>query len=121
MGLGYQFLATDKVDLRSSLGAGIRYQDFTTDSTSTVPVGSLDGGLRAVLGPFDYDLRSVYTPSFEQFSDYQLLTITGLTAKVIAGLGFRIQLKWEYDNMPAPGTAKSDTELSTALTYTLGS
>jgi len=49
------------------------------------------------------------------------LTITGLTAKVIAGLGFRIQLTWEYDNEPAPGTAKSDTELSTALTYTLGS
>ena len=120
-GLGYQFLATDKVDLRSSLGAGMRYEKFTTDSTSTVPVGSLDGGLRAVVGPFDYDLRTVYSPSFEQFSDYQLLTITGLTAKVIAGLGFRIQLTWEYDNEPAPGTAKSDTELSTALTYTLGS
>ncbi len=73
--------------------------------------------LRREAGRFDrkYGMR------FEQFSDYQLLTITGLTAKVIAGLGFRIQLTWEYDNEPAPGTAKSDTELSTALTYTLGS
>jgi len=125
-GLGYQFIQQPKLDLRSSVGAGLRYEKFwdsvteSSDSSTSVPTGSLDGALRAVLGPFDYDLRVVYSPNLEQFSDYQVLAITGLTAKVIAGLGFRIQLLWEYDNTPVGAAEKSDTELMTALTYTLG-
>lgn len=124
-GVGYQFIRREKLDLRSSLGAGLRYEKLflqrgAVDSSTSVPTGSLDGSLRVVLGPLDYDLRTVYAPSLEDFGDYQLLTITGLTAKVIAGLGFRIQLLWEYDNTPTAGSSKSDTELTTALTYTLG-
>jgi hypothetical protein len=49
------------------------------------------------------------------------VAITGLTARVIAGLGFRVQLLFEYDNTPTAGSGKHDTELTTALTYTLGS
>ncbi len=126
-GLGYQFIQQAKLDLRSSVGAGLRYEKFwdsvteSSDSSNSVPTGSLDGAFRAALGPFDYDLRVVYSPNLEQFSDYQVLALTGLTAKVIAGLGFRIQLLWEYDNTPVGLAEKSDTELMTALTYTLGS
>jgi len=124
-GVGFQFVERPTLDVRSSLGAGVRYEKFylqqgTIDSSATVPTGSLDGALRVVLGPLDYDLRTVYSPSLKDFNDYQLLTLTGLTAKVIAGLGFRIQLLWEYDNTPTEGSRKSDTELTTALTYTLG-
>ena len=125
VGVGYQFFQRDNLDLRSSLGAGIRYEKFflqqgTVDSSSTVPTGSLDGALRLALGPFDYDLKTVYSPSLDDISDYQVVTITGLTAKLIAGLGFRIQLLWEYDNTPTAGSEKNDTEFTTALTYTLG-
>ncbi len=124
-GVGYQFFQRDNLDLRSSVGAGVRYEKFflqqgTVDSSTTVPTGSLDGALRVALGPFDYDLRAVYAPSLDDISDYQVLALTGLTAKVIAGLGFRIQLLWEYDNTPTAGSEKNDTELTTALTYTLG-
>jgi putative salt-induced outer membrane protein len=124
-GVGYQFFQRDNLDLRSSLGAGVRYeklflQQGTVDSSTTVPTGSLDGALRVALGPFDYDLRTVYSPSLNDISDYQVVTLTGLTAKVIAGLGFRIQLLWEYDNTPTAGSEKNDTEFTTALTYTLG-
>ncbi len=124
-GLGYQFIQQPKLDLRSSLGAGVRHEKFflqegTVDSSSTVVSGSLDGSLRVVLGPFDYDLRAVYAPSLEDINDYQVVGITGLTARVIAGLGFRIQFLWEFDNTPTAGSEKHDTELTTALTYKLG-
>jgi putative salt-induced outer membrane protein len=124
-GMGYQFIQQPKLDLRSSVGAGIRYEKFflqegTVDSSTTVGTGSLDAAFRAELGPFNYDIRGVYAPAFNDFNDYQVLAITGLTARVIAGLGFRIQLLWEYDNTPTAGSEKNDTELTTALTYTLG-
>jgi putative salt-induced outer membrane protein len=125
-GLGYQFIQQAKLDLRSSVGAGVRHEKFflsggTVDSSKTVGTGSLDAAFRAVLGPFDYDLRGVYAPVLNDFNDYQLVAITGLTARVIAGLGFRVQLLFEYDNTPTAGSGKHDTELTTALTYTLGS
>jgi putative salt-induced outer membrane protein len=124
-GVGYQFFQKEKLDLRSSLGGGVRYEKYflqqgAVDSSTTVPTGSLDGSVRIALGPFDYDLRAVYAQSLEDISDYQVLALTGLTAKVIAGLGFRIQLLWEYDNTPTAGSEKNDTEFTTALTYTLG-
>jgi putative salt-induced outer membrane protein len=124
-GVGYQFFQRDDLDLRSSLGGGVRYEKFflqqgTVDSSATVPTGSLDGALRVRLGPFDYDLRTVYSPALDDIDDFQVVTLTGLTATVVAGLGFRIQLLWEYDNTPTVGSRKSDTELTTALTYRLG-
>jgi putative salt-induced outer membrane protein len=124
-GVGYQFFQRDNLDLRSSLGAGVRYEKFflqqgTVDSSTTVPTGSLDGALRVALGPFDYDLRTVYSPALEDIDDFQVVTLTGLTATLVAGLGFRIQLLWEFDNTPTAGSEKNDTEFTTALTYTLG-
>ena len=124
-GVGYQFIQRDNLDLRSSLGAGVRYeklflQQGTVDSSTTVPTGSLDGALRAALGPFDYDLRTVYAPALDDINDFQVVTLTGLTATLVAGLGFRIQLLWEYDNTPVVGAKKNDTEFTTALTYRLG-
>jgi putative salt-induced outer membrane protein len=124
-GVGYQFFQRDNLDLRSSLGAGIRYEKFylqqgTVDSSRTVPTGSLDAGLRVALGLFDYDLRTVYSPALDDIEDFQVMTLTGLTATLVAGLGFRVQLLWEYDNTPTAGSEKNDTEFTTALTYSLG-
>lgn len=119
-GGGYQFIESDKSDLRSAGALGVRYENFTTGGTQTVVIASLNGTLRHALGAFEFRFSGDFTPTLDDLEDYQFLGLTSLTATVVKGLGFRIGLLYEFDNTPLPDREKSDAELTTTLTYTLG-
>ncbi len=52
--------------------------------------------------------------------DFQLVSISGLTATIIAVFGFRIGLLYEFDSTPQMGREKNDATLTSNLMYSFG-
>ena len=119
-GTGYQFLATENADLRASAAPGVRYEDFTSGGSTTVGIISLNSAFRYKLGPLAFDIAADGSSSVADLKDFQLVSISGITATIIAGFGFRIGLLYEFDSTPQMGREKHDATLTTNLMYSFG-
>ena len=119
-GLGYQVIASDQTDLRFYASGGYRVENFASGGSNSTAVLGSGAGLRQALGPAWFNWSLDWSPSVEDFADYRLLSDASLTTSVIAGLGFRLAMRNEYNNMPPVGIDKHDMLISSALTYTIG-
>jgi putative salt-induced outer membrane protein YdiY len=120
-GLGYQILALTTTDFRLSLSGGYRREDFVApDSVSGTPILAAGTALKQRLGPIDLQWNFDWAPSTEDLQDYRILSTSSATTTIVAGLGFQIASRNEFNNNPPAGFKKHDWLLTTALTYSLG-
>lgn len=122
IGIGFRPISTGGTDLRLSGSGGFQVESFLTTGTDNTldAIAVIGADLQQELGVATLRWKTELTTLPASFSDYRLRSDASLTISVIKGLGFRIVAITEYDNTPQPGIQKTDTFLSTTLTYAPG-
>lgn len=119
-GLGFRALSTERTDLRISGSGGVRYESYVSGGTATVGVGGLGTDLKHDLGIAVLDWKVEFTESFQDLNDYQIRSEAALTVDVFQGLGLRLGLQNEFDNVPQPGIRNHDMLVTTTVSYSIG-
>lgn len=117
-GIGRKLGNTAKRDTEIRLGLGYTYETYTTGAADFESAG-LDVALlnTMTLGWAKMNNRLVWTPSFEEFTNYRLVHETSVDLP-IKGADFwklRMGVNNDYQSEPAAGIGKLDTTYYTAL------
>jgi putative salt-induced outer membrane protein YdiY len=119
LGSGYQFVESERTTL--ALEGGLSYVD---ENFSTAPDRSYVAGRWGV--KFDYYilpkslqffLNHTGLQSLESSKDLLLYTQTGFRIPFYKDLNLALQMNWQYDKSPAPGTEKNDYTYIISLGY----
>lgn len=120
MGMGYQFLETQYINL---LGKGtLNYVDerFTTGVERTTPafLWNLDFAWRFNDRGMELFHRHAMLQAFDSGDDFEINTTTGFKYPINGSFSSVIQLEYDYDNLPAEDAVdKRDRKWSIGLNY----
>ncbi len=118
-GAGYQLWETPEKNLSFELGLNYVNEDYIQADDNAYPAG------RWALN-YDKFLFKKATQLFhkhevllglEQVDDVSILTQTGLRFPLIERLNATFQVNWDWDNTPAPGTKRADTDYLATIGY----
>lgn len=119
-GLGLQVVATERTDFSISASGGVRVEQFVADGSETAAVLKPAFALRQHVGPVTLDWELGADSNVEQLRDSQFRSQVTFTTQVYKGLGFRVGILNEFDNVPRPGVEKHDMLVTTTLAYSIG-
>lgn len=117
VGLGYEAVANDRLDLDLEAGLAFLSEDFTTapdQEELTVDVGATADWHLGRWGTLSESLT--IRPSFDEGS-YQLRFANTLRSKLALGWALKLQNVLDYDSEPPPGVEKEDLLWIVALEY----
>lgn len=125
-GTGYQFWENSDAALAMTGGLVLVSERFRTPSNPGPDFVKEEERIAYRVGtdfrhqlPFGVDFfhRNEHVRSFEQGSDWQLTTTTGLSSTLVERLRSEIRFRYEVDNEPQPDTEREDIRLQVGLSY----
>ncbi len=103
----YSFSAALQGDLERFASAGWQEDIFAIDKKKIRL--SLRPKIRQKLGPITLDHVTFYQPALDDFSDYRILSRTGLSTKITPNIQFGLSYDYEIQTVtPVPGIKKED-------------
>lgn len=115
--LGYYFINDAKMKLDANFGINYVYRSVGGEETSFAEYRAAANYLWLISATASYYLNLEYSADVEDTDNGSGLLVTGLKSKVSTQLSVFVELRDEYDNMPAPGTAYNDTTVLAGLNY----
>lgn len=119
VGLGYQPYKGDDLNLSLTLGPTYLQEDFETGETEEAITGrwAVDYDQQF----FDKRLKLFHNhtilQSFEEGENFQLESTTGASIPITEHFKGIAQMEYDFDNLPATGSERSDTTYSLNLGY----
>ncbi len=119
VGVGYQFIKEDWVDLAAEAGFAYFTNDFRVADDESHPGGRASVRFRIAL-PLGFEFKEIFTiyPNFENSQDYQIRNEATLGTKLGGGWTLLGGVITEFDNKPTPGLEKTDDTYFVGLGYT---
>lgn len=118
--LGYHAIKNDRTKLSFEFGPGYAWEEQggVSDNFATIRFAER----------FEYQLSArskiwqsaIYTPSIDDFSDYQLTFDAGIDTTINKNWAVRTSVRYLYDSTPAAGSDNDDVTLLFGLAYSLG-
>jgi len=125
-GPGYQFVDVgdfpspyvNKMQLSAEAGLGFFNEDFKHSQDRNTVTGRWAVNVNwPVLPALTLFQHHQGFPSLEKRSDYYLTPQQGLRWTMLGNFISTLQFNWRYDNSPAPGNKKSDTQYFLTIGY----
>jgi hypothetical protein len=115
--IGYYFINDEKMKLDFSLGYNAVYEKNVDEETGNGEFRVAGNYLWDINENASYYFNIEYVADSEDANDGNGLLVTGLRSKVNNQLSMTIELRDEYDNMPASGSEYNDVIAIAGLTY----
>jgi putative salt-induced outer membrane protein YdiY len=119
LGSGYQFFESDRTNLALEGGLSYVNENFTTEPDRNYAAGRWGLKFDYYILPksLQFFLNHTGLQSLESSNDLLLYTQTGFRIPFYKDLNLALQMNWQYDKSPAPGTEKNDYTYIISLGY----
>ena len=120
LSLGYYLIKNDDTSLSLETGPGLAWENQGGESRDLV-INRFAQRLEHQLSDRAKIWQSiVFTPKFDDFSDYNLIAEAGIDTTISEHWALRSSVRYSYDSSPAAGRQSNDTTLLMGLSYSLG-
>lgn len=119
LGLGYQVWESEKKNLSIELGFAYTNEDFLTTQDESYPAGrwALRYDRFIFNSPTQFFHNHEVLFGFEDIADLYFRSATGLRFPLVAKLNAVMQVNYDFDNTPANGYQRGDTQYRLGVSY----
>jgi len=115
--VGYYFIHKEAVKLDASVGINYVYESTAAGDSDYAEWRVAGNYLWTISKTATCYANAEYSAAVDDTDDGTGLLVVGAKSKLHERLSMFVELREEYDNLPAPGTEHTDTTLIAGLTY----
>ncbi len=119
VGVGYQWLESDRTNFNTEAGLGWVYEDFRNDDSNDYFAARLAYHLDHAINERVTLFNNVeYIPSLERGDEFNVNADIGLRVSLTKNMFSEGKVEWKYDSQPAPGADKEDVRYILSVGWT---